>query len=106
MQVITIGALEGKAAGTDGKLHGLQYAPFSETDQCWVFLPHLGMLQYHVTSAKDISFYDTKFGAPGRDWEAVRIRNAHVHVRARILLPILQEAVMRLHEQQSALEVA
>ena len=106
MQVITVGPLEGKARGKDGKMHTLEYSPFSETDQCWEFMPHLGMLKYHVTSAKDISFYEFRFGKQDRDWEALRIRNAHVHVRAKKLLRVLKKAVARLQEQQSILSAA
>lgn len=102
-----VGPLEGEAIGRDGKPHYAEQAPFGEIDDCWRFLPHLTMHQYHIMNSKDVMFDERlefgSFGSKERNWEALRIRNAHVHVRAERLLGVLQEAAARVQEQQGVL---
>lgn len=111
MQVILVGPLDSEAIGTDGKPHFAEGEGFHESRGCWTQMGYLTVHEYHVEDVADIEFQKTMrtksvhIGHNDRDWEAVRVRDAHVHVRAAKLVPLLKEALqevaaLRAVEQQ------
>ena len=106
VQVISVGSLEGEMTGTDGKQHKAAGRTFGETRDCWAYLDYITIHKYHVTDPADITLGDLPPRKPAsaghkdsnmwRDQEATRIRNAHVHVRAKQLLGIIEQALANL----------
>lgn len=111
VQVISVGSLEGPTMGTDGQMHEAVGQPFSETTHCWEYLRYLTVHFYHVTDEADITFSETRKPKPRAkpahkvghkesglwdDWEAINIRNAHVHVREEQLLQMIEQAMRNI----------
>lgn len=106
MQVVLVGSLETATKGTDGKLHTVAGSPFREVRSCWEDLTHVNFHEYHVTNPRDLTYLKTmRRGQPGRDWESVRIRDAHVTVRTAQLLPLLGDALAALDKDRDAAQL-
>ena len=103
MQVILVGALEPKTTGLDGELH-FNGRPFREAEKCWSQLEYLDILPYHVVSDADVELSSELRSnynpASKRDWEVVRIRDAHVTVREVQFLALVDQAVANIRAQQ------
>lgn len=97
--------------GTDGRTHEAAGRPFGETHHCWQYLDYISIHKYHVTNDADITFWRTEepktpptpAPKPGEkksvlwdDWQAINIRNAHVHVRTEQLLQLVESAVANI----------
>ena len=105
VQVILVGPLDTAATGTDGEAHYAEGWNFFESRCCWDLLPYIKVHEYHVTDVADIEFQkNMRKGPPGdksgRNWEAVRIRDAHVRLRAQTLLPLLERAMGEVQKQR------
>ena len=100
-QVVLAGALETPTIGTDGESHFMG-RPFREAEKCWDHLEYVHVHRYHVTTDNDVRFGQLRGdnGRP-RDWEVVRIRDAHVVVRPTRFLRVVDQAMERLLAQRA-----
>ena len=113
LQVIMVGGLETAAEGSDGKMHKVPGSPdlqFREIETCWKHLDYLTFHRYHVRDPRDLTFLKKMRRSgpvyqPGRDWEAVRIRDAHVTVRTEQLLPLIDDALENVQRARDESEV-
>ena len=99
MQVILVGALETETKGLDGEMH-FNGRPFREAEKCWSQLGYLDVLPYHVMSEQDVELSSTLRANANRnskrDWEVVRIRDAHVTVRTEQFLELVDKAMANI----------
>ena len=99
-----MGALETPTVGLDGETHRMGN-PFREAQKCWDHLNHLTVHRYHVTDDESVDFGAMRSDdrQQTRDWEAVRIRDAHVAVQPDQMVDVVDRAMTQLAAQRAAL---
>ena len=97
--MILVGALETELLGTDGEMHTMG-RPHREAENCWDDVDYLNVLRYHVVEGDDVIASDglrpNADPAAKRDWEVVRMRDAHVFVREEQLVDLIEEALANI----------
>jgi hypothetical protein len=102
VQVILVGALETEIIGVDGERH-FNGRPFREAEKCWHHVDYVNLHEYHVTNPADVEFGDLRKPKPGqnRDWEVVRIRDAHVTVQRNQFMELVDKSMDAIRAQKS-----
>lgn len=100
-QVILVGALESVVIGVDGE-HHFNGRPFREAEKCWHHLDYISLHEYHVIDEADVEFGPLRKPKPGqlRDWEVVRIRDAHVVVQRDPFMELVDKAMVAIRAQR------
>jgi hypothetical protein len=101
VQVILVGALETEVIGVDGERH-FNGRPFREAEKCWHHLDYVNLHEFHVIDPADVKFGDLRKSKPGqnRDWEVVRIRDAHVTVQRDQFIELVDKSMEAIRMQK------
>lgn len=85
--------------GTDGKMHS-NGRPHREAEQCWNDLDYFTVHPYRVLKTNDViaskGLRANADPSAKRDWEVVRMRDAHVVLREEPLMAHIEAALNKI----------